>query len=80
MRREFRASPLLFHPSCNVLRDIQTDRGNLHVDDSPHVIRLRRTTLWHFDAGSWRRPTTSKPEPEITALQHLCPHRFNQQT
>jgi hypothetical protein len=39
-----------------VLRDIQTDRGNLHVDGSPHVIRLRRTTLWHFDAGSGRRP------------------------
>src|SRR5450759_3269159 len=28
-----------------VLGDIQTDRGNLHVDGSPHVIRLRRTTL-----------------------------------
>src|SRR3954451_24312410 len=24
----------------HVLRDIQTDRGNLHVDGSPHVIRL----------------------------------------
>jgi len=23
---------------------------------SPHVIRFRRTTLWHFDAGSGRRP------------------------
>ena len=40
----------------HVLGDIQTDRGNLHVDGSPHVIRLRRTTLWHFDAGSGRRP------------------------
>jgi len=39
-----------------VLGDIQTDRGNLHVDGSPHVIRLRRTTLWHLDAGSGRRP------------------------
>jgi hypothetical protein len=26
-----------------VLRDIQTDRGNLHLDGSPHVIRLRRS-------------------------------------
>jgi len=40
----------------HVLGDIQTDRGNLHVDGSPHVIRLRRTTLWHFDAESGRRP------------------------
>jgi hypothetical protein len=32
----------------HVLGDIQTDRGNLHVVGSPHVIRLRRTTLWHF--------------------------------
>jgi hypothetical protein len=39
-----------------VLGDIQTDRGNLHVDGSSHVIRLRRTTLWHLDAGSGRRP------------------------
>src|SRR6476646_8169157 len=40
----------------HVLGDIQTDRGNLHVDGSPDVIRLRRTTLWHLDAGSGRRP------------------------
>ena len=37
-----------------VLSDIQTDRGNLHVDGSSHVIRLQRTTLWHLDAGSGR--------------------------
>src|SRR5215475_14196167 len=43
-----------------VLRDIQTDRGNLHADGSPHVIRLRRTTLWHFDAASGRRPPHQK--------------------
>ncbi|MGA9209656.1 MAG: hypothetical protein WB347_17780, partial [Terriglobales bacterium] len=43
-----------------VLGDIQTDRGNLHVDGSPHVIRLRRTTLWHFDAESGRRPPHQK--------------------
>jgi hypothetical protein len=40
----------------HVLGDIQTDRGNLHVDGSLHVIRLRRTTLSHSDAGSGRRP------------------------
>jgi hypothetical protein len=38
----------------HVLGDIQTDRGNLHVDGSRDVIRLRRTTLWHLDAGSGR--------------------------
>jgi hypothetical protein len=35
-----------------VLGDIQTDRGHLHVDGSPHVIRLRRTTLWHSMPGA----------------------------
>jgi hypothetical protein len=35
-----------------VLGDIQTDRGNLHGDGSPHVIRLRRTTLWHSMPGA----------------------------
>src|SRR5262249_23069294 len=35
---------------------IQTDRANLHVDGSPHVIRLTTIILWHFDAGSGRRP------------------------
>src|SRR6266436_5479181 len=44
----------------HVLGDIQTDRGSLHVDDSPDVIRLRRTTLWHLDAGSGRRPPHQK--------------------
>src|SRR5712664_84478 len=50
----------------HVLGDIQTDRGNLHVDGSPHVIRLRRTTLWHCDAGSGRRPPHQQ---ETHALQ-----------
>src|SRR5665647_2520910 len=36
----------------HVLGDIQTDHGNLHVDGSPHVIRLRRTTLWHSMPGA----------------------------
>src|SRR4249919_1963268 len=44
----------------HVLGDIQTDRGNLHVDGSPDVIRLRRTTLWHLEAGSGRRPPHQK--------------------
>src|SRR4029453_3749813 len=44
----------------HVLGDIQTDRGNLHVDGSPYVIRLRRTTLGHLDAGSGRRPPHQK--------------------
>ena len=47
-------------PGIRSSRDIQTDCANLHVDGSPHVIRLRRTTLWHLDAGSGRRPTTSR--------------------
>jgi hypothetical protein len=45
----------------NTFFDIQTDRGCLHVDGSPHVIRLRRTTLWHSDAGA--RPPHQKPTP-----------------
>jgi len=49
-----------------VLGDIQTDRGNLHVDGSPDVIRLRRTTLWHLDAGSGRRP----PHQSRTHVRH----------
>src|ERR1035437_6583685 len=44
----------------HVLGDIQTDRGNLHVDGSSHVIRLQRTTLWHLGAGSGRRPPHQK--------------------
>jgi hypothetical protein len=36
----------------HVLGDIQTDRGNLHVKGSPHVIRLRRITLWHSMPGA----------------------------
>jgi hypothetical protein len=40
----------------HILGDIQTDCGNLHVDGSPHVVCLRRTTLWHFDAASGRCP------------------------
>jgi len=42
-----------------VLGDIQTDRANLHVDGSPHVIRLTTIILWHFDAGKRTPSTTS---------------------
>ena len=59
----------------HVLGDIQTNRGNLHVDGSPDVIRLRRTTLWHFDAGSGRRPPhhnqTHAPQQMSSLLDHL---------
>src|ERR1039457_5885685 len=51
----------------HVLGDIQTDRGNLHVDGSSHVIRLQRTTLWHLGAGSGRRPPHHK---QTHAPQH----------
>jgi hypothetical protein len=59
----------------HVLGDIQTDRGNLHVDGSPHVIRLRRTTLWRFDAESGRRPPnqlrTHAPQQTTSLFDHL---------
>ena len=48
----------------HVLGDIQTDRGNLHVDGSPDVIRLQRTTLWHLEAGSGPS-TTSNPSKTL---------------
>src|SRR4029450_9291818 len=55
----------------HVLGDIQTDRGNLHVAGAlPHVMRLRRTTLWHCDAGSGRRPPTSIAD--ITRCARAC--------
>jgi hypothetical protein len=37
--------------------------GNLHLDGSPHVIRTT-ITLWHFDAGSGRRPSHHNRTPE----------------
>src|SRR5262245_18269532 len=73
----------------HVLGNIQTDRGNLHVDGSPHVIRFRRNTLWHFDAGSGRRPphqtrtsadmcdtTASPPEDGVIGWQLVDSSRF----
>ena len=44
----------------HVLGKIQTNRGNLHVDGFPIVIRLTTITLWHSDAGSGRRPPHQK--------------------
>jgi len=35
------------------------------------VIRLRRTTLWHFDAGSGRRPPDQKYPSAEGRLTHL---------
>jgi hypothetical protein len=59
-----------------ILGDIQTDRGNLHVDGSPHVIRLTTITLWHFDAGSGRRPPhqtrTFSPVAAMSALPSIA--------
>src|ERR1035441_9939420 len=72
--------------SC-VLGDIQTDRGNLHVDGSSHVIRLQRTTLWHLGAGSGRRPPhqsrpmhRSKQHPYSIASSASADGRANRKT
>jgi hypothetical protein len=50
----------------HVLGDIQTDRGNLHSNGSPHVIRLRRSLYGTSMPGAgavhhirFRRPSTS---------------------
>src|SRR5205814_8800658 len=62
----------------HVLGEIQPDRANLHVDGSLMVIRSTTTTLWHFDAGSGRRPphqgevaiaSTRMPHHESAALR-----------
>jgi hypothetical protein len=36
----------------HVLGDIQPDRASLHLDGSPHVIRLATITLWHSMPGA----------------------------
>jgi hypothetical protein len=51
----------------NVLNDIQTDRGNLHLDGSPHVIRLQRSpygtsmpgtgAVHHIKSGPGTKPS-----------------------
>src|SRR5258706_14817862 len=50
----------------------------LHVDGSPHVIRLRRATLWHCDAGSGRRPPhhLQTSRPPTLAANELAPRGF----
>jgi hypothetical protein len=57
----------------HVLGDIHTDRGNLHLDGSPHVIRTT-ITLWHCDAGSGRRPPhhNGTHAPQQTTLLLDC--------
>src|ERR1700674_3214344 len=42
-----------------VLGDIQTDRGNLHLDGSPHVIRPRRSHDGTAMPGAGRRPISN---------------------
>src|SRR3974377_606036 len=63
----------------HVLGKIQTNRGNLHVDGSSHVIRLTTITLWHSDAGRGHRPPHQKLAMPIycspTALQRLFHHQ-----
>src|SRR6185295_19821626 len=65
----------------HVLGEIQTDRANLHVDGSLMVIRSTTTTLWHFDAGSGRRPphqdsldivTRPRPRPSNGGVSSFC--------
>jgi esterase/lipase superfamily enzyme len=41
------------------LRDIQTDRGNLHGGRFLSLWRSATTTLWHIDAGEQGPPTPS---------------------
>src|ERR1022692_4543376 len=55
----------------HVLGDIQTDRGNMHVDGSPHVNRLTTITLWHIDAGSGRRPPHQTQTRSISKTSSL---------
>ena len=52
----------------HVLGEIDTDRANLHVDGPLMVIRSATITLWHFDAGSGRRP----PHQDWTPIGGPC--------
>src|SRR5215212_6446688 len=54
-----------------VLRHVQTDRVNLHVDGSPPCDSSQRTTLWHFDARSGRRPP-HQPRSSRVRSQIVC--------
>ncbi|HZM10698.1 MAG TPA: hypothetical protein VFC15_10855, partial [Candidatus Limnocylindrales bacterium] len=50
----------------NVLGDIQTDRGNLHLDGSPHVMRLQRSLYGTSmpGAGAVHHIKSGKPQTE----------------
>jgi putative tryptophan/tyrosine transport system substrate-binding protein len=52
----------------HVLGDIQTDRGNLHLEGSPHVIRLRRSLYGTSmpGAGAVHHIRSSLPRPTST--------------
>jgi hypothetical protein len=53
----------------HVLGDIQPDRGNLHVDGSLHVIRLRRSRYGTLRCRERAPSTTSKAAPRAAAKQ-----------
>jgi hypothetical protein len=43
----------------------------LHLDGSPHVIRTT-ITLWHFDAGSGRRPPHhNRPSRHLSTAREI---------
>ena len=52
------------------LGDIQTDRGNLHLDGSPHVIH--RNDLGHIDVGAVHH-IASKLSADIKSLHWRWP-------
>src|SRR6266516_1741450 len=61
----------------HVLGDIQTDRGNLHLDGSPHVIRLRRSLYVTSMPGAGAVHHIKGEHADTTdavggALEHLC--------
>ncbi|MBV1696329.1 MAG: hypothetical protein KGP27_17850, partial [Hyphomicrobiales bacterium] len=58
----------------DVLGEIDADGANLHVDDSPQVIRFATITLRHSDAGSGRRPPHQNPPAAREAAAHLTRH------
>src|SRR5258706_13520383 len=39
----------------------------------PHVIRFRRSTLWHIDAGSGRRPPHQERPSQSARGSRACP-------
>src|SRR6266567_3165393 len=63
----------------HVLGDIQTDRGNLHLDGSPHVIRLRRSLYGTSTPGAG---AVHHIKPGPRALSAILPlsHRLRNST